>query len=49
MRVVRVDRKRTNFPWAIVLEEGGLYSQTRFASEADAAVAYRNYTLGRHQ
>lgn len=44
-----MDRKRTNFPWAIVLEEGGLFSQARFATEADAAVAYRNYTLGRRQ
>ena len=49
MKAVKVDGKRTNFPWAIVEDHLGIISQSRFATEAEANVAYKNYSLGRRQ
>lgn len=53
MRVERVGKGKTNFPWAIV-EEGSAQwntpdriSQARFESKEAAQIAYRNYTMRR--
>lgn len=42
---VKVGSRISNFRWAI--RELGVVSQSRFACEADAQIAYRNYLLGR--
>ncbi len=53
MRIERVGKGVTNFPWAII-EEGSAQwnapdriSQARFESKEAAQIAYRNHTLGR--